>query len=46
MGFGTYGRAEELTGFTASFNVKRGFSLPIDNDELKEIDFKETISLA
>ena len=38
MGFGTYGKAEELTGFPAIFNVNRIFSLPTNEEELKEID--------
>jgi len=28
MGFGTYGKAEELSGFAAIFNANRVFSLP------------------
>lgn len=39
MGFGTYGKAEELTGFPAIFNVNRIFSLPTNEEELKELDF-------
>jgi len=46
MGLGTYGKAEELTGFPALFNANRVFSLPIDEDALKEIDFVSSISEA
>ena len=37
MGFGTYGKAEELTGFAALFNAKRVYSLPTIESELELI---------
>ena len=38
MGFGEYGKAEDLGSFCSLFNTKRVYSLPTDEAALKKID--------